>query len=190
MREQKLYDKYLSGQHWGEHGTNHAEFFAEFLKKQNFEGLLVDIGCGKGRDVNLFNESNFNVLGIDFSKDEIALAKKTYPNSNFEVQNAEKLNFENNSISAFFMINVIHYLDKTKAINEIFRTLKSKGYFFIHFNLSIMDKEGNEDYHHSEEEVLKLVSKFKILHKKILKRVDHKLIEHTHKIIELILQKP
>jgi len=81
-------------------------------------------------------------------------------------------------------------LDKTKAINEIFRTLKSKGYFFIHFNLSIMDKEGNEDYHHSEEEVLKLVSKFKILHKKILKRVDHKPIEHTHKIIELILQKP
>lgn len=190
MREQDLYDKYLSGRHWGEHGTNHAEFFAEFLKKQNLNGLLVDAGCGEGRDVNLFNKSDFNALGIDASKDEIGLAKRIYPNSDFEIQNVEELEFEDNSISAFFMINVIHYLDKPKAINEIFRTLKPKGYFFIHFNLSIIDEGGSEDYRHSEEEVLKLVSRFKIIHKKVFERVDYKPLEHTHKIIELILQKP
>jgi SAM-dependent methyltransferase len=38
------------------------------------------------------------------------------------------------------MINVIHYVDKKKAIQEILRTLQPKGYFFIHFNIDITDK--------------------------------------------------
>ena len=87
------------------------------------------------------------------------------------------------------MINVIHYVDKLRAINEIKRILKDKGYFFIHFNLKIVDKEGKIDYMHEEKEIIDLIKDFEIVSKNIFERVDTKPIEHTHKIMELILRK-
>lgn len=190
MEEQKLYQKYSDGRHWEKRPTFYVESFAEFLKKQNFEGLIVDVGCGNGRDVEVFSNFGFNTLGIDNVSKEIKDNKKKFPELKFEVQNAENLKFENNSVDAFFMINVIHYVHKEKSIKEIFRALKPRGYFFIHFNIDIIDKNGKVDYHHDQEDVLKLVSKFKILQKNIFERVDHQPVEHKHKIMELVLQKP
>ena len=128
-------------------------------------------------------------MGIDISKKEIQIAKNKFKNLKFEIQNAENMNFENNSVGAFFMINVIHYLNKAKAINEIYKKLRHGGYLFIHFNLSIIDYDSEIDYNDPEENILKLTKKFKIIHKKIFKRLDKTPIPHTHKILELILQK-
>lgn len=190
MKEQKLYQKYSNGRHWENHPTLYAESFAKFLKEKHFKGLIVDIGCSNGRDVKVFSKSNFNVLGIDNVSEEIKTNNKNYPELKFEVQNVEKLTFEDNSVDAVFMINVIHYVHKEKAIQEIFRVLKPEGYFFIHFNIDVIDKNDAVDYHHDQEDILKLVSKFKILQKNIFKRVDQEPVEHKHKIIELVLQKP
>ena len=68
MRSEKLYQKYADGRHWEKHPTLYAETFAEFLKSVNFEGLVVDVGCGNGRDVDVFSKLGFNVLGVDNSK--------------------------------------------------------------------------------------------------------------------------
>lgn len=190
MKEKKLRIKYWAGRHWENHPIIYAETFTKFLKENNFNGILVDAGCSSGRDVDVFSKNGFDVIGIDISEDEIAKAKANFPSCKFEVQNIERLCFENNSIDAFFMINVIHFTNKEKTIKEIFRTLKHGGYFFIHFNISITSKEGKLDYYHSEEDILKLISGFKLLHKIIFERVDINPVEHTHKIMELILQKP
>ncbi len=190
MQSKTLYQKCSDGRHWEKHPTLYAETFVEFLKSMNFEGLIVDVGCGNCRDVNVFSKLGFNALGIDNSKDEIENCKKKFPELKFEVQNAENLEFQDNSIDAFFMINVIHYVHKEKTIQEIFRVLKPSGYFFIHFNIDIVDKTGKVDYHHDQEDILKLVSKFKIIRQKLFERVDRQPIEHKHEIMELILQKP
>ena len=124
MQSKTLYQKYSDGRHWEKHPTLYAETFAEFLKSVNFEGMIVDVGCGIGRDVNVFSKLGFNAFGIDNSKQEIENCKKKFPELKFEVQEAEKLKFKDNSVDAFFMINVIHYVDKEKAIQEIFRALK------------------------------------------------------------------
>jgi len=189
MQSKKLYQKYAESRHWEKHPTLYAETFAKFLKTVNFNGLIVDIGCGNGRDVNVFSDFGFNALGVDNSKKEIEFDRKKFPELKFEIQDAENLKFKDDSVGAFFMINVIHYLNKEKAIQEIFRTLKPLGYFFIHFNVDITDKSGNADYHQDEEDILKLVSKFKIVDKKLFERVDYQPVEHRHKIMELILQK-
>lgn len=189
MKEQQLYDKYLDGRHRENHPTIYAERFIDFLKKSIFDALIVDVGCGDGRDVNAFSKEGFNVLWIDYSENEINIAYKKFPEQKFEVQNAEELNFEDNSIWAFFMINVIHYVDKKKAIQEILRTLKPNWHFFIHFNIDITDKNWNIDYHHDQEDIMELVKDFKIIHQDIFERIDQKPVEHKHKIIELILQK-
>lgn len=190
MQSQDLYQKYSLNRHWEKHPIIYAETFAKFLKERHFEGLLVDVGCGNGRDVNVFSKFGFNVLGIDVSRGEIENCKKKFIKLKFEVQDVENLKLKNNSVDAFFMINVIHLVRKEPAINEIFRALKSKGYLFIHFNTDIIDKNGNIEYHYNKQDVLKLISKFKIIQQRIFERIDHQPLEHKHNIMELVLQKP
>lgn len=189
MRSKALYQKYSTGQHWIKHPTLYAETFAKFLKSKKFKGRMVDIGCGSGRDVDAFSKLGFDILGISKSRQEIRECKNNFPELKFENQNIEKLNFKNNSINAFYMINVIHYVDKEKAVREIFKALSPKGYFFIHFNISIIDKSGKIDYYHDQEDILKLISKFKIIRQKVFERIDSQPTKHRHKILELILQK-
>lgn len=84
---------------------------------------------------------------------------------------------------------MIHYVNKEKALSEFLRCLKNKGYLFIHFNIEIIDDNGKIDYYHNEKDILKLVSKFKILKRKIIERDDTIPFKHHHKIMGLILQK-
>lgn len=190
MQSQKLYQKYANGRHWEKHPTIYAETFAGFLNSVNFKGLIVDIGCGNGRDVDVFSKLGFDTLGIDNFKEEVDSDKKKFPELKFEVQDAENLNFKDDSAGAFFMINVIHYVDKEKTIQEIFRALKPNGYFFVHFNIDIKDSGGRVDYHQDQDDILRLVSKFEIIRQNLFERTDCQPIEHKHKILELILQKP
>ena len=113
MQAKRLFNKYSTGKHWEKHPVSYAEKFADFLKNKNFRGLIVDIGCG--RDTNVFNSLGFSTLGIDYSDTEIKLATQNFPNCNFEVQNAEKLELKNENTDALFIINVIHYLNAKKA---------------------------------------------------------------------------
>ena len=87
------------------------------------------------------------------------------------------------------MINVIHYVDAKKAIGEAYRCLSPLGYLFIHFNLEIIDKDGNVDYRTDLQDVPSLMSKFRPLHQKIFLRIDKEPIEHNHRILEMIVQK-
>jgi len=189
MKQKQLYEKYKKGKHWKNHPKIYAKEFAEFLKDNNFQGFLVDLGCGNGRDVNIFQKEGFNVLGIDISEEVIKKASETFPNCKFEVQDIEKLNFNDNSVGAYLMINVIHYVNMEKALKEILRTLDDKGFLFIHFNLSITDDKGNIDYEQNEDEIMNLISNFEILDKKIFERIDEKPKKHIHKILQLILRK-
>jgi len=189
MKEKILYEKYSSGKHWENHPTIYAERFLDFLRERKFSGLLVDLGCGNGRDLNFFSKNGLSVKGIDLDEKEISIAKKDFPELYLEIQDIERLTFEDNSIDAFFMINVIHYLDKEKAIKNIYKKLRKGGYLFIHFNLEIKE-DNNLDYSQKEEEIIFLIKEFNIIKKKIFKRIDTKPFKHTHKIMELILQKP
>ncbi|MFA6082457.1 MAG: methyltransferase domain-containing protein [Patescibacteria group bacterium] len=190
MKSEKLYQKYSNGRHWENHPTVYAETFAKFLKEVGFGGLLVDIGCGNGRDVDCFVKMGFRSIGVDNKTDEVALSRKNYPELTFEVQDVEKLKLADNSVDAFYMINVIHYVDKEKAISEIVRALKPNGYFFVHFNIEISDKTGKVDYSYKLEDVAGLTAKFSLIDQVVFERTDYVPVEHKHKVLELIIQKP
>ncbi len=190
MESPELFEKYDRGRHWEHHPEMYAENFAEFLEEKNFDGKIIDIGCGTGRDVNVFNERGFDVIGVDKSKENIKIAKEKFPKSNFIVSNAHELPFNKNSIEATYIINVIHYVDAEKALKEIFRALKPGGLCFIHFNIDISDVDGNIDYRHEPNDILNIVSQFEIIQKNEFERIDEKPLKHTHQIMELILKKP
>ncbi len=190
MRMMQPGHKYSAGKHWYNHPTAYAEGFAAFLKENGFGGMLVDLGCGSGRDADVFHKAGFNALGVDISKEETLSASARFPGLSFAVQRAEQLGLKGGSVGAFFMINVIHYLDMQKALGEALRALEPGGWLFIHFNLEIADKFGNVDYSQGEGEILALLPKFNIVRKSFLERLDPQPVEHRHKIMELLLQKP
>lgn len=189
MENKELYDKYNKGSHWHSHPKEYAENFSKFLKENDFQNLLIDAGCGNGRDVNVFQKQGFDVLGIDISSDAVEGAQSNFPECKFEIQDIENLRIEDESVSAFFIINVVHYLKKKQAIAEIHRTLKKDGYLLIHFNLSIIDEDQQKDYEDSEGDIKELFEEFHILDERIIKRIDTEPKKHTHTILELLLKK-
>jgi len=190
MKNQTLFDKYKSQKHWHQHPGKYARKFADFLKKQKFTGKIVDLGCGNGHDVSIFAKQGFDCLGIDKSRKEIAEAKRLHPHCSFEIQNIESLPWDDESIDAYFMINVIHYLEERKALAEIFRTLRTGGYLYLHINISITDKDGNVDYRGNDlEKTIKSIPKARFLSWEYLERVDAQPIWHKHQILEVIWQK-
>jgi SAM-dependent methyltransferase len=189
MESKKLFDKYKQGKHWRKHPTIYSEKFAAFLKSAGIDGVVVDAGCGNGKDTAIFREYGFGTIGIDSSTDEINAARTNHPNCRFEVQNIETMTFQNNEVAAFFMINVVHYLKAGLAFREIRRCLKPGGYLFVHFNLSVVDGENIVDYKQDEGEIYKQLSGFEIVKKSIFQRIDLEPKLHKHRILELILRK-
>jgi ubiquinone/menaquinone biosynthesis C-methylase UbiE len=189
MQEQALYSKYKKGEHWKKHPEDYASSFSQFLNQHKFTGRIIDIGCGNGRDLLVFSREGLDAFGVDNNPSEIEDIKRKNPELDVRLQDAERLNIPDASIDAAYMINVIHYVDKRKAISEAYRILKPNGYFFVHFNLEIKDDSGRIDYTDTEENITKLVSAFKLVGSRKFKRKDSKPTPHTHQILELILQK-
>lgn len=93
---------------------------------------ILDIGCGNGRLLNLFENKNINYTGIDSSKELIEIAKKNYREQRtFLHANALSLPFQDKTFDTIFSIAVLHHIPskqfRTCFVTEANRVLKSKG---------------------------------------------------------------
>lgn len=190
MENAALYAKYHDNRHWDKHPTIYAERFARFLKDQEFTGRLVDLGCGTGRDVEIFTKMGFDASGLDIGQYEIDIARRYRPDCLFEVGDIHNLPYANSSIGAYFMINVIHCVDQFWALRHMWRTLVPGGILYIHFNLRIVDPQGHTIFFQEESSVTHLIRDWIVLERILFKRIDTEPLEYTHTILELILQIP
>jgi ubiquinone/menaquinone biosynthesis C-methylase UbiE len=94
---------------------------------------VISLGCGSGEDCNyLQQQAPSKVIGIDISKNLIAIAQSSYPNCHFEVMDMENLSFEDQSFDFAYSSLAIHYLeDWTKAFSEVYKILKPGSYFLF-----------------------------------------------------------
>ena len=70
------------------------------LNKISADDIVLDLGCGYGRVAFRLSEKAKKVVGIDISKDNIKLAKKSIGNNKrceFYTMDAIDLKFDNNS---------------------------------------------------------------------------------------------
>ena len=204
MENQKLFEKYSDGNHWESHPTSYAQEFEKFLSNESLKTealramvithpafFITDLGCGNGRDVHHFNKIGLPAIGFDNDTQVLQLAKETYPKlaAVFFHEDLEQLPFLDNTQFSHFCINVMHYVDQEKVLGEIYRTLKTGGYAFIHFNLLIIDENYSIDYHQKKSDVYELIRKFEIVEEKIFLREDPLPMPHTHHIMQVILRK-
>lgn len=106
-----------------------ANFF-DYIRKNN---KVLDLGCGNGRFVNIIKEKGGEYFGCDVSESLINIAKKNYPNENFQVNQALKLPFENNYFDIIYSIAVLHHIPskqfRLEFLKEVKRVLKPGGLF-------------------------------------------------------------
>jgi len=96
---------------------------------------VLDLGCGNGRLLQIFKEIDIDYTGVDSSEKLIEIAKKTYPNTKFEVADALHLPFSNNHFDKIYSIAVLHHIPSNKLrlqfLEGVKRVLSPNGLFIL-----------------------------------------------------------
>jgi 2-polyprenyl-3-methyl-5-hydroxy-6-metoxy-1,4-benzoquinol methylase len=111
-----------------------CEYFTPYIKEDNSQIKILDLGCGPGTFSNLLDKKGFEVYGVDYSPSMIEIAKQRTINQkiNFQVANIYSLPFEKHFFDIVICFGIFQHLEKPKeAIQEIKRVLKKKGLAII-----------------------------------------------------------
>ena len=101
--------------------------FIEYIIKNYFNkpGSILDIGCGNGKHLDIFNMYGFYTYGIDIRKQKQEYIKTC----NIET---DKIPFDNNRFDYIFSKSLFeHILRADNAIEECYRVLKPNGKIII-----------------------------------------------------------
>ena len=105
---------------------------AEYVKDGD---KVLDVGCGNGRLLELFQGKNVDYIGVDSSEELIKIAKNKaknkYPQAKFLAGDALNLPFANQSFDKVFSVAVLHHIPseemRLKFLSEASRVLKPQG---------------------------------------------------------------
>tara|TARA_Y100000813_G_scaffold198107_1_gene185046 strand:+ start:436 stop:1368 length:933 start_codon:yes stop_codon:yes gene_type:complete len=98
-------------------------------------GELLDVGCGVGHHVKLFNKEGYKAEGLDKSKWMIEKAKEKYPDCKFKNGDViESITYPKNKFTTITCLYfTIYYIkDKKSMLTNCFDWLKPGGYFVLH----------------------------------------------------------
>jgi len=117
--------------------------------RYNPEDVLLDAGCGAGRNLHWFISNGFDVYGADKNQNGIEQLKEehpTLPPSRFVVAPIETLPFADNFFNGIICSAVLHFAKSEEQffamMKEMLRVLKVGGSLFIRTasNIGIEDK--------------------------------------------------
>lgn len=106
--------------------------------------VILDAGCGTGRNMQWFVHNNYNITGTDISETAIAKLKNEYPHlpaEKFAVMPVEATGFADNYFNHIISSAVLHFADSTahfnKMMTEMVRIVKPGGSLFIRMTSDI-----------------------------------------------------
>jgi ubiquinone/menaquinone biosynthesis C-methylase UbiE len=105
--------------------------------------IVLDAGCGSGRNLHYFHESGFQFYAIDSNAEHIENLKNQYPEleANFKVAFLEKLPFLENTFDHIICNAVLHFAQSEthfkNMFTELIRVLKKGGSLLIRMTSDI-----------------------------------------------------
>ena len=122
--------------------------FAQFVGKYvQSERILVDLGCGNGRDSFFFNKHGLDVIGIDASESAIT-ALSDYASESLHFICGDFVNEDsvyNRKVDYFYSRFTIHAIDEDREkalLKNVYQSLAGGGMFFIEVRGIHDDKYG------------------------------------------------
>jgi len=113
-------------------------YIIDQILKGNFDGFkrVLDVGCGRGRNLTYFLQNDFDVFGIDLDEEKINEVKQlsNADTHNFKVAGAENIPFDDNF--DLIICNAVLHFAKNKAhfdqmLKSIWNKLAIKGVLFV-----------------------------------------------------------
>ncbi len=118
----------------------HNGFIESIINSSPASGKFLEVGCGTGRistGVASYTE-NIEVKGVDISGNMLAVAKKIADQErvghkvSFEIADAKKLPFEDNTFDSVFCHNMLHHIpEPLPVLKEMTRVVKKDGAFLV-----------------------------------------------------------
>ena len=112
------------------------------------DDIILDAGCGSGRNMHWFLQNHFNITGIDTNEAAMQKLKDKYPGlrNTFSVLPVENTGFSDNHFDHIICSAVLHFANSTAQFKlmfaELLRVLKAGGSLFIRMatDIGIEDK--------------------------------------------------
>jgi ubiquinone/menaquinone biosynthesis C-methylase UbiE len=141
MVNKETYD--IIAKSWDKNRPNPFPGVQEFLESQNSNEPLLDLACGTGRHMILAEKIGYkNIVGIDFSEGQIAVAKEK--GLNVRVGDMLSTGFDDNSFQTIICIASLHHLldkeEQLEALKESHRILRPGGKILY----TVWDKESKQ----------------------------------------------
>ncbi len=100
------------------------------------DSIVLDVGCGTGRNIKTISERTKEITGIDMDARAVALLQNEYkeiPSINIVRANAVQLPFGSESFDVVTFLEIIGNLgdDKKQALSEAGRVLKKDGILIL-----------------------------------------------------------
>ena len=103
----------------------------EFIQSTDDNSLLLDAGCGNGK--NMLVKNRVNCIGFDFCESNNQICSKK--GLDVSTSNIKMIPYRDSVFDHSFTVAVLHHIekeiDRVKAINELVRVTKSGGTIFI-----------------------------------------------------------
>ena len=103
------------------------------IESKNFK-MLLDVGCGDGRDAFFFAEKGFEVTAVDFSESGIRTLRSLNPSIAAHQMDIRDMDFSDASFDVTYAHLSVHYFDDpttTQIFQNLHRMLKSGGFLFV-----------------------------------------------------------
>ncbi len=104
-----------------------------FIERLPTNGLVLDAGCGPGRDASILLRRGLRVIGVDFSSEMIRLAKSVL-GLDARIGDLRDLDFLNDTFDGIWANASLHHLgqaDMKPTLVELRRVLKPGGVIFV-----------------------------------------------------------
>lgn len=95
--------------------------------------LILDLGCGDGRDALIFSERGFKVTGIDLSDEMLNIARKKVNSGIFEKMDIRSLKFKDCSFDGIWAVASLLHVPKKdipRVLSESYRVLNRGGIMY------------------------------------------------------------